>query len=231
MVWSRDDDSGAMGFKPVIATKVTNDQAIYRITVSNEHGKVETFGTTSEHPFWVKGYGWIKASLLQTGTELVDANDSTLVVTHTELTGEINTVYNIEVEDYHTYHIGALGVWVHNANCCGGGSNLPVPKSTTASNGLSYQSNGKHTLGSTGNNPRAGIEPANSLSLFGNSIIGGGKRYSVDSDGQVHQFTNANDGTWHWAGSTADIKNPLNPSTIPVSVKRALGVSVKGTWK
>lgn len=27
------------------------------------------------------------------------------------------TVYNIEVEDYHTYFVGELGVWVHNANC------------------------------------------------------------------------------------------------------------------
>lgn len=27
------------------------------------------------------------------------------------------TVYNIEVEDWHTYFVGELGVWVHNANC------------------------------------------------------------------------------------------------------------------
>lgn len=27
------------------------------------------------------------------------------------------TVYNIEVEDYHTYFVGERGVWVHNANC------------------------------------------------------------------------------------------------------------------
>jgi hypothetical protein len=27
------------------------------------------------------------------------------------------TVHNIEVEDWHTYFVGELGVWVHNANC------------------------------------------------------------------------------------------------------------------
>lgn len=27
------------------------------------------------------------------------------------------TVYNIEVEDYHTYYVGEMGVWVHNTNC------------------------------------------------------------------------------------------------------------------
>ncbi|WP_443191281.1 Hint domain-containing protein [Pseudomonas indica] len=27
------------------------------------------------------------------------------------------SVYNIEVEDFHTYYVGELGVWVHNSNC------------------------------------------------------------------------------------------------------------------
>ena len=27
------------------------------------------------------------------------------------------TVYNFQVEDFHTYHVGNLGVLVHNANC------------------------------------------------------------------------------------------------------------------
>jgi len=29
------------------------------------------------------------------------------------------TVFNIEVEDFHTYYVGEQGVWVHNANCDG----------------------------------------------------------------------------------------------------------------
>ena len=32
-------------------------------------------------------------------------------------TGTRDTVYNFEVEGFHTYHVGELGVWVHNANC------------------------------------------------------------------------------------------------------------------
>ena len=28
------------------------------------------------------------------------------------------TVYNIEVEDYHTYFVGVDGIWVHNSNTC-----------------------------------------------------------------------------------------------------------------
>ncbi|WP_425423482.1 polymorphic toxin-type HINT domain-containing protein [Stenoxybacter acetivorans] len=26
-------------------------------------------------------------------------------------------VYNLEVEDFHTYYVGTNGVWVHNADC------------------------------------------------------------------------------------------------------------------
>ena len=29
----------------------------------------------------------------------------------------MENVYNFEVEGFHTYHIGELGVWVHNTNC------------------------------------------------------------------------------------------------------------------
>ncbi|MDP1611393.1 MAG: polymorphic toxin-type HINT domain-containing protein [Sulfuritalea sp.] len=31
------------------------------------------------------------------------------------------TVYNIEVEDFHTYFVGQEGIWVHNTNCGGVG--------------------------------------------------------------------------------------------------------------
>ncbi|MBC3933283.1 polymorphic toxin-type HINT domain-containing protein [Undibacterium curvum] len=28
-------------------------------------------------------------------------------------------VYNLEVEDFHTYYVGRIGIWVHNTNCGG----------------------------------------------------------------------------------------------------------------
>ena len=33
-------------------------------------------------------------------------------------------VYNLEVEDFHTYCVGEHGIWVHNQNC--GGLNFEV---------------------------------------------------------------------------------------------------------
>ena len=35
-------------------------------------------------------------------------------------------VYNIEVEDYHTYYVGTAGVWVHNADCFEFDANKPT---------------------------------------------------------------------------------------------------------
>jgi hypothetical protein len=34
-------------------------------------------------------------------------------------TAFVTTVYNIEVEDLHTFYVGKWGVWVHNADCAG----------------------------------------------------------------------------------------------------------------
>ncbi len=88
---------------------------------------------------------------------------------------------------------------------------LPIPEATTASNGLKVESNTKHTPGAQGFRPNAGIEPKNSLDLFGNSVsIDGNKaRYSMGDDGSIHRYFPDNTGTYHWSGSTGDSKNPM----------------------
>ncbi|XXF07903.1 hypothetical protein J3Q00_18100 [Pseudomonas sp. D2-3] len=93
---------------------------------------------------------------------------------------------------------------------------------------MDYQSNSKHTAGMPGYNRNAGTEPKNSIDLFGVSVVGGKKRYAKDADGNVHQFTDANDGAWHWAGSTGDKSAPLNKNAIPSSVRKALNLPKKG---
>lgn len=46
------------------------------------------------------------------------SNGSVLLIERyaVELTNEPVMVYNFQVEDFHTYHVGNDGVWVHNAN-------------------------------------------------------------------------------------------------------------------
>ena len=73
--------------------------------------------TTETHPIYVKNQGFIKAGELAVGDELLDSNKNILLVENfdVELTGKPVTVYNFQVEDFHTYHVSGFGVLVHNA--------------------------------------------------------------------------------------------------------------------
>jgi len=50
------------------------------------------------------------------GDKLVSVNGEDLIVEdyHIELTEEPVSVYNFQVEDFHTYFVGDCAVWVHN---------------------------------------------------------------------------------------------------------------------
>jgi hemagglutinin/hemolysin-related protein len=104
---------------------------------------------------------------------------------------------------------------------------LPIPEPIKANNGLTIESNSKHTLGGMGNRPNAGIEPKDSLKLFESSIEGGKKRYALDDEGRIHQFNSNKEGSvWHWAGRTGKDQAPaqrINPSDITKDVYERLG--------
>ena len=118
MVWARNDQTLEYGYRPVVTTKATADQELYEVVVGNAQGQTETYYTTSEHPFWVKDHGWRKASLLEAGMTLVDRHNEPIQFISQSLTSDIDTVFNIQVQDSETYHIGEFGVWVHNTGCC-----------------------------------------------------------------------------------------------------------------
>ena len=79
----------------------------------------EEIVTTVDHPFYVKNQGFIKAGELIVGDELLDSNCNVLLVENhsVELTDEPTTLYNFQVEDFHTYYVGENSVYVHNKNC------------------------------------------------------------------------------------------------------------------
>ena len=54
LIWSRNDVTLEYGYRPVIATKVTAEQAIFEVVIRGGNGQQETLNTTAEHPFWVK---------------------------------------------------------------------------------------------------------------------------------------------------------------------------------
>ena len=87
--------------------------------VRNLHVGGRVIRTTAEHPFWVLGRGWLAAGFLQAGDVVLSHDDRLLAVEAVTESGEVTTVYNLEVEGCHTYFVGCqewgFSVWAHNA--------------------------------------------------------------------------------------------------------------------
>ena len=64
--------------------------------------------TTGEHPFYVKGRGWVAALELLPGDLLATEDGQWVPVEEVYDTGEYETVYNLRVADFHTYFVGSV---------------------------------------------------------------------------------------------------------------------------
>ena len=78
------------------------------------------FHNDLKHPFYVQNRGFINAGNLLTGDTLISVNGDNLIFSDCiiEECENPETVYNFQVEDYHTYFVGECEVWVHNAGGC-----------------------------------------------------------------------------------------------------------------
>ena len=112
-VISTDPETMETSPKTVLETYIRVVTTLVHLTVNGEE-----IVTTVDHPFYVKNQGFIKAGELIVGDELLDVNGNVLLVENfaVELTDEPTTVYNFQVEDFHTYYVGKNGILVHNAD-------------------------------------------------------------------------------------------------------------------
>ena len=116
MVWAWDEETGEVALKEVVETYVNETDELVHVFVNDEE-----IITTPSHPFYSPVKGWTDAIHLRAGDTLILLNGEYVVVEkvqHEILEAPV-TVYNFEVEDYHTYYV-ASGVLVHNA--CHGNS-------------------------------------------------------------------------------------------------------------
>jgi hypothetical protein len=116
-VLSRDEQSGEMAFKRVVRTIVTPDRRLIRLSVQDEAGNNDIILASEEHPFWVAGAGWVRTVDLCAHDELISADGGILTIASVSEELKFATVYNIEVQDFHTYFVGHAKVFVHNADC------------------------------------------------------------------------------------------------------------------
>ena len=100
-VWPHNPETGETELKEVLNVWIKETDEILHVSTSDG----ETIDTTTNHPFYVEDKGWVAAGDLEIGDILVTAVGNKVEVTDLELEklAEPILVYNLEVEDFHTY--------------------------------------------------------------------------------------------------------------------------------
>ena len=120
-VWAWDEETGDVALKKVVETYINQSDELIHIFVNGEE-----IITTPTHPFYSPVKGWTDAVHLRAGDILVLVNGEYVVVEevqHEVLETQV-TVYNFQVEDFHTYFISNSSILVHN-KCFADTDNLP----------------------------------------------------------------------------------------------------------
>lgn len=116
------DPDGPLLRARVSGTYQRTAYALQILTVRDADGVEQTLRVTEEHPFCVQFAGWTSAKSLRAGDTILGADEVLAVVSNSrEAHPRGVAVYNLEVDQDHTYFVIAEGannivaVWVHNA--------------------------------------------------------------------------------------------------------------------
>ncbi len=98
--------------RTVVETYIREVPHLVHLTIHKEE-----IITTIDHPFYIKERGFVKASELQVGDEVLNVTGDSHTVERAllEVVEKPETVYNFQVEEFHTYYVGNCKVLVHNA--------------------------------------------------------------------------------------------------------------------
>lgn len=119
-VLAGDPELGVTAARPVAALIIGIGQKhLVEITIGDDTGAVVA---TDGHPFWVESEGrFVPARDLSPGDVLRAADGRLLPITHTREWTQHRTVYNLNIQEIHTYHVraGSEPVLVHNCGPAG----------------------------------------------------------------------------------------------------------------
>src|SRR5205814_1222052 len=96
-VWAFDEATGALALKKVESAFEKRVSIVVELTMGSE-----TVTTTIDHPFWKDALGWTKAGELLSGIRIRTLSGSTEIIDSFRLIKRNETVYNLEVKDFHT---------------------------------------------------------------------------------------------------------------------------------
>ncbi|WP_316719932.1 polymorphic toxin-type HINT domain-containing protein [Terrisporobacter petrolearius] len=112
LVWSQNPETGEIKLRKVEQLFINKSDTILRINVSGE-----IIEATEQHVFYVDNVGWIPANMIEEGDTVVLQSGEKVIVEDIDkvIYDEPITVYNFEVEDFHTYFVSNTSVLVHNS--------------------------------------------------------------------------------------------------------------------
>ena len=110
-IYSRNAKTGMTGLRKVAGVFQEEAHTIHHIWLDGK----EELKMTAYHPVYVKDRGWVKAIQLRQG-DLLETMDGTSQVTKVEKTRheEPVEVYNFQVEEWESYFVSKMRVYVHN---------------------------------------------------------------------------------------------------------------------
>jgi hypothetical protein len=109
LVLSRHETTGAMGARRVTKVFVHDVDATLNMTLDTG----QTIGTTEAHRFALAAGGFCAARSIAVGTRLC-TDESFAQVAGRQTVATPSRVYNLAVEEYHSYFVGPDHVCVHN---------------------------------------------------------------------------------------------------------------------
>jgi len=140
-VLSRCEETGELAYKRVTKVFAHKSQEVFHLSYHDKRimcGGLLT--VTANHPFWVTGKGWVNAIDLKEGDqfETIDGVSGTEFLRLEKPPYQI-PVYNIEVEDFHTYFVETVnngrGILVHNKDAKSlGEANAELPSGEALKN-------------------------------------------------------------------------------------------------
>lgn len=103
-------------YRMVTKTFVTDDQPLSKLIIAHlGSGKRETIFVTANHPIYCKNSVWIAASDMKATDAVENYYFGNLMIARNYSSVESGRAFNFEVDEFHTYYVGELGVWVHDA--------------------------------------------------------------------------------------------------------------------
>jgi RHS repeat-associated protein len=123
-VLATDPTTGESAAKKVTALiNSSGTKNVVEITIRTESADgpdQESVIATAQHPFWAPALRkWVDSTYLQPGTWLQTSSGTWVRVGTVKRWTAENKVYNLTVEDFHTYYVaaGSADIIVHNASC------------------------------------------------------------------------------------------------------------------